>query len=497
MYSHIKSRIVTGTDASKSKNKGRPGSAAGVVDLPALQTALSFTVGGRAGASRAALTSRRSSGNLVGPTAAESRHVALATNEFGRHFVARHQLSEKQLAHQRALTLVVALLNEYGSRLAIPGEELQAVADIADIHDADELADIVDEAVASKKKREMREAQLHNAAFNHNSNHAADGANSSRSPSPRDGRHQRDGTIERLRYLLDRRMHYAPPPPNAALLKSSPYAQSSVASAVFGPTNTPMAPSPRPPVQSAVRNYIRQRSATKAGAALIAREDIVNLRRVLNEIQLKMPALKRLQQQRGGDPDTEAGQVAAFYDVFMLLDEDGSGTCDLDEFVAFGRRVGGESAKIFNKALFSRIDRAKTGQVDKEGFINVLFPQYAANVHRQAEEQAQRKKRETAAVRWEDSWHPDDLLSMREIFARCDANDDGLISFADLQRISKMDWPDAAASVRAQFDALDTDRDGFINFEGLCAMLKPGFDASRNQREFVQKFFFKHVKAGW
>ena len=188
-------------------------------------------------------------------------------------------------------------------------------------------------------------------------------------------------------------------------MRAAAKAASSTESAPAGIARTARRPQTAGPSLTSPRlhAYIHGRTNAEARRLSLRRravEDSQNLRRVLNEIQQRMPSLRKLAQQRNIDLDTEEGQVAGFADIFTLIDEDGSGGVTAEEFIAFGRRVGGESARVFSRELFSRVDRQAyeksksdtDGGISKEQFIAVLFPRYWARKRQQQEELRRREE---------------------------------------------------------------------------------------------------------
>ena len=276
------------------------------------------------------------------------------------------------------------------------------------------------------------------------------------------------------------------------------------------PLKSPTSPVPSPPrpnsgshkpkAKSVVRAYILDRPVSARHATAV-QQDTYNLRRVLNEIQLRMPALRKLQQQHEIDLDTEAGQAKSFVDVFTLLDEDGSGDVSLEEFLAFGRRVGGECANVFTQKLFNRIDVKGRGEMNKGEFIAVLFPRFAAQRRRREQVEHANKKKEVTT--WEDSWHPKHLDTLRTIFHLCDTDRDGLVSLPDILRVynvhpDQRPWFGGLNTPEEDFTGTGTPVDGRMNLETFAAMMKPTFStAPSDEAEEITEFYFQGIEGQW
>jgi hypothetical protein len=252
-------------------------------------------------------------------------------------------------------------------------------------------------------------------------------------------------------------------------------------------------------VSSPVRRYIHDRPKGAIVASAV-QEDSYNLRRVLTEIQLRMPALRRLQEQ-AGDLDSEIGQVRAFGDVFALLDEDGSGAISEAEFVAFGRRVGGECARVFNSRLFRRIDSKKTGEVDRDQFITMLFPKYALLRRKKEtqEQDAEQKRREAAS--WEEEWHPTHMKTLRTLFDLC-SNGHPDVGLDDLCRVyscrPEAKWIGGTKTLLEDFLSVSGSLTGRISFRQFADLMKPSFAAPpTTDAEEITEFYYVGVDGRW
>ena len=264
----------------------------------------------------------------------------------------------------------------------------------------------------------------------------------------------------------------------------------------YNPPSATLSPRSRHPEgKSVLKHYIRRPNVGKESeASKASRTEVLNLRRVLNEVQLQLPALTRLQQQRKLDLETEAGQAESFREIFSIIDEDGSGEIDLDEFVAFGKRIGGESAKVFSAKLYHRIVKPDEPGIALVPFIGLLFPAYAAQLL--AKELQSSRRAGVVGVgetrSWEDGWPPHELHVLRAAFNTIDADGDGLISVEEialyavgkraLERVDGQPAPDLERFA-SHVSKVSPEGGGRVTFPQFAAMQKEYLDHLRARFE--------------
>jgi Ca2+-binding EF-hand superfamily protein len=279
--------------------------------------------------------------------------------------------------------------------------------------------------------------------------------------------------------------------------------------------------------------------------------ELLNMRRVLIDLPSKVPPLHKVLQQKSINTTTVDGQVQLFSEIFNLIDFDGNGKIDREQFVGFGRKISGsDSSRVFSIKMFLLISKTvqsktpangrvakKSDDADeapgalqrrsvvvgdvvegsvfitKDAFLAALFPGASSKIQSFRRSQQDAVAAAIAAEgqnkRWEDDWTPEDMKLLLVMFRGCDQDVDGFISAEDLVRFSSQhntgkdkfsehEYQNALRMYKAQMSSFDRDGDGRVDLEEFARMQKPVFDM-QNKREEEQEptLLFQGVKTLW
>lgn len=284
--------------------------------------------------------------------------------------------------------------------------------------------------------------------------------------------------------------------------------------------------------------------------------ELLNMRRVLIDLPTKVPPLQKVQQQKSISTTTVDGQVQLFSEIFNIIDIDGSGKIDKEQFVSFGRKISGsDSNRVFSAKMFTLIcktvqhakvpaaarNKLRTDDeggnddhaldahhrrptidgvagdgstyITRDAFLAALFPGASSKIQSFRRSQQDAVAAAIAAEgqhkRWEDDWTADDMKLLLIMFRGCDEDGDGFVSAQDLVRFSSQhntgkdkfsehEHENALRMYKAQMTPFDRDGDGRVDLEEFSRMQKPVFDM-QNKREEEQEptLLFKGVKTLW
>ncbi|CUG93503.1 calcium-binding protein, putative [Bodo saltans] len=275
--------------------------------------------------------------------------------------------------------------------------------------------------------------------------------------------------------------------------------------------------------------------------------ELLNMRRVFIDLPSRVPPLHKVQQQKSISTATVDGQVQLFSEIFNLIDIDGNGKIDRDQFIAFGRKISGSDAsRVFSVNMFllicktvqsktpvsgrmrknSDVDNSNEMQqrsaivgeeantfITRDMFLAALFPGASSKIQSFRRSQQDAVAAAIAAEgqnkRWEDDWAAEDMKLLLVMFRGCDQDADGFVSPEDLVRFSSQhntgkdkfsehEYQNALRMYKAQMSSFDRDGDGRVDLEEFSRMQKPVFDM-QNKREEEQEpaLLFKGVKTLW
>ena len=75
--------------------------------------------------------------------------------------------------------------------------------------------------------------------------------------------------------------------------------------------------------------------------------------------------------------EDQLNEIQDSFDLFTKDDKDGVGTIDSEELLVVMRALGGEPRKEDMKKLVSEADKANTGQLDFDGYLNIILNKMA------------------------------------------------------------------------------------------------------------------------
>lgn len=457
-------------------------------------------------------------------------------------------------AMEIARGILGALAIEYGGLQRCPQEAIDVACQVSGISDQEQLTSLEVEIEAAHAKQEQQE-RAHEIEIKRKS----------------------FSSPERKRALLESRLRYhlklpeQPPQPAIKSQRSfvreyilgsggsrarSPHVLSEATSfhAVESRVAAPPTGSLKSPISSRSGSVIlhdsgaslrKQRPATAASLARLrgedaeARMEMLTLRRLLLDVNHKVPVIQTIKRQiKVVDPTSPAAEAQLLNEIYSLMDALGEGNVTREAFVMFGKRLGGECTARFTSRTFQVMKRfasSSTGQrgqlghhgVSRELFLGVMrltglegsLPQGGSH-HASSRAMgvsppsaAVKKgvspevKDEKPAARWDETWSRDDLGLLRSMFRGCDADNDGYVSARDIfefskahqkEKFSDSEMAQQLAMYETQLAPFDTECTGRLNLEQFAAMQRPAFDHQKKKREEEEPIlFFKNVKGSW
>ncbi|KAL0074086.1 calmodulin [Phycomyces blakesleeanus] len=162
-------------------------------------------------------------------------------------------------------------------------------------------------------------------------------------------------------------------------------------------------------------------------------------------------------------------ELSALKQAFSLYDRNNDGAIASEEFAEILKSLGIASQKDQIQSIILAVDSNKDGLIDFDEFV-VAMTRHMPPEEVKGGPLSRSIANSRSSTMREPSFHEEDEL--KEVFKAFDKNQDGMISYDELEEVmTKLGEKLSASDIKNMMDDADINKDGFIDFEEFKNMM--------------------------